>query len=97
MLQIKSLRKKKMNSIGFCLGIRLHLTLNNNFMNYHCREFAKTANEIEKRAQESRKLDGFLLDDEIQSLDGKPRGSPDGIEAPPRSKQTLKNHYAIHD
>ncbi|OXA59756.1 PTB domain-containing engulfment adapter protein 1 [Folsomia candida] len=48
-------------------------------------EFAKTANEIEKRAQETRKSDGLLFDDDhIMQLDSKPRGSPDGIEAPPR-------------
>jgi hypothetical protein len=51
------------------------------------REFAKTANEIEKRAQETRKMDGLLFDDDnIMQLDNKPsRGAPDGIEAPPRS------------
>jgi hypothetical protein len=58
------------------------------------REFTKTANEIEKRAQETRKMDGFLLDDELQSLEEKPRGSPDGIEAPPRSKPSKIINYA---
>lgn len=73
-------------------------TVGNQFLEYNnqCitngfyREFAKTANEIEKRAQETRgKVDGLLFDvedDNVMQLDQKPsRGSPDGIEAPPRS------------
>jgi hypothetical protein len=44
-------------------------------------EFAMTANEIEKRAHVGRQLEGLLFDEE---LDPKPRGTPDGIEAPPR-------------
>lgn len=47
-----------------------------------CRDFAKTANAIEKKAQESKHLDGILFDSDS---DSRPRGAPDGIEAPPRS------------
>jgi hypothetical protein len=56
-----------------------------NVANQLIAEFAMTANEIEKRAQENRQLDGLLFDVE-EELDSncKPRGSPDGIEAPPR-------------
>lgn len=46
------------------------------------RDFAKTANEIEKKAQESKHVDGILFDN---NSDTRPRGAPDGIEAPPRS------------
>jgi hypothetical protein len=43
-----------------------------------------TANQIEKRAQVGRKLEGLLIDEDL--FDTKPRGTPDGIDAPPRRK-----------
>ncbi|ODM98552.1 PTB domain-containing engulfment adapter protein 1 [Orchesella cincta] len=53
----------------------------NNVANDIFADFTKTANEIEKKAQESKHVEGILFENET---DTKPRGAPDGIEAPPR-------------
>jgi len=53
-------------------------------------EFTVTANEIERRALVGRKLElEDLLDDD--PFGSKPRGTPDGIEAPPKRKWASNN------